>query len=475
MSPAPLSWKPRFRITFAVATLVVGRLLPGPSLHAETHLVESLQALQDKINEAAAGDMIVLKNGTYTTTAAISVNRRGAPGQPITLSAESVGGVEIAGTHGFTLQTPAAHIVVSGFNFTHTSGRSNIGAGTSHVRFTHNRFACVGEGPFLSVNGNDAQIDYNEFAEKKTPGSQLAVGGAGGQAAQRLWLHHNYFHDFGSPGSSGSEMLRVGLSALSLSTGSALVEHNLFSHCRGQNELLSNRSSGNTYRFNTFIDSPTSQMTLRHGNDCNVYGNVFRNTEGLRVFGDRHQVVSNYFEGNYIGINLGNGAVEVADGGSLTGHDRPDDCVIAFNTFVDNRTHLQMSKRNPNPLGATRTTIANNLLQGGGVGAKIEGPMTDASWIGNVIWNVATLGDFPANSFQSVDPLLSPDAHGLQHLQTGSPAIDAAVGEFRGVVADIDGQSRGEKKDIGADEVSTEATSARLLTPADVGPSAHRP
>jgi len=125
------------------------------------------------------------------------------------------------------------------------------------------------------------------------------------QIAQRVWIHHNYFHDFTNAGVNGAETIRFGLSGLSMSTGNGMIEYNLFIRCNGENELISNKSSGNTYRYNTLIDSPGAQLTLRHGNDCQAYGNYFRNTDGLRVYGDRHQIFSNYFEGNTKGIDMG--------------------------------------------------------------------------------------------------------------------------------------------------------------------------
>jgi hypothetical protein len=41
----------------------------------------------------------------------------------------------------------------------------------------------------------------------------------GSQVARRLWLHHNYLHDFVSPRGNGAEAIRLGLSGPSLSTG----------------------------------------------------------------------------------------------------------------------------------------------------------------------------------------------------------------------------------------------------------------
>lgn len=446
-------------------------VLPA-ALPAVTHQVGSLSELQLKLNEAAPGDTLTLKNGVYTTDAPIVVNRRGADGQPIVIAAETVGGVEIAGTHGFTLISPAGHIVISGFVFTHNAGKSTIAAGTSHVRFSRNTFRCVGEGAYLTVNGHDAQIDFNEFAEKKSAGSMIAVGGTGAQIAQRLWIHHNYFHDLVTSTGESTEMIRYGLSALSLSTGAGVVEHNLFARCRGENELISNRSSGNTYRFNTFIESPSAQVTLRHGNACRIYGNILRNTEGLRLFGDRHVVHSNLFDGNYIGVNLGNGGGEVADGAPLASHDRPDDCIIAFNTFVDNRTHYQMSRRTPTALGAQRTVFAYNVLQGGGVAAKIDGPYPEAVWAGNIVWTVAGTGSLPPEGYTTLDPRLAPGDGAIVRPQPESPVVDVIEAGYTMVSVDIDGQSRLGKKDAGADERSEEPRVARFLTPEDVGPFA---
>lgn len=458
----------KFLLIFsALAEIVPGRVV------GEIHLVDSVAALQSAITTANAGDTITLKNGVYTTSAAITVDRPGTAGHPITIAAESVGGVEIAGTGGFNIVAPAAYVVVTGFKFTHASGQDNIGVDTSQVRFSRNTFLCPGEGAYLSVFGDDAQVDYNEFGPKNAAGAMIAVDGTASQIARRLWIHHNYFHDFTNDGGDGAEMIRFGLlNAHGQSTGAGLVEHNLFLHCRGVSELISNRSSGNTYRFNTFLDSPTSHLTLRVGNDCVVSGNYFRNTEGLRFYGDRHQIFSNYFEGNYIGISIGNGDTENAEGAPPSSHDRPDNCVIVFNTFVDNRTHYQMSRRAPAGLGATNTTFANNILQGGGSAAKIAGPNSGAVWSGNLLWQTAGPGNLPAEGYTTADPLLAADADGVRRLSDCSPAMGSAVGDFPTVTYDMDGQPRPEKKTVGADEFSTADVTAKFLSLADVGPGA---
>ena len=448
------------------STLVIAVMVCAATASAATYAVNSIPDLQAAIDVALPGDTIVVHNGVYTTTASITVNRSGTAEDPIRIVAQTIGGVEITGTHGFNVTSPAAHVEIRGFLFTHASGRTQIRSGATHVRFTQNFFECTGSGAYLTVAGHFAEIDRNEFRNKSTLGNMIDVRGSGSQIAQYVWIHHNYFHDFTSPGGNGAETIRFGLSGLSLSNGYGLIEHNLFVRCTGENELISNKSSANVYRYNTLLDSPGGELTLRHGNECIVYGNYFRNSAGMRIFGDRHHIFSNYFEAT-IGINIGNGAGEVADGAALTTHDRPDDNVIAFNTVVNStRNYFQTGRTNG--LGATNTVFANNIIQGGGAAASLSGPYTGGTWEGNIIWQTAGAGAMPLGTYDEADPILEPKANGVYRPQAGSPAIDSAVGDYPMAIVDHDGQPRTSAKDRGADEVSTEPVTAKLLTPGEL-------
>jgi poly(beta-D-mannuronate) lyase len=443
--------------------LILASMMLTAMASAATYEVNSIPDLQARINSAMAGDIIIVHNGVYSTDAAITVNRQGTATDPIRIVAQTIGGVEITGAQGFNITSPATYIVIEGFLFTHVSGRIQIRSGATHIRFTRNFFECTGSGAYLTIAGHDAQIDLNEFRNKRTLGNMIDVRGSGSQIARRVWIHHNYFHDFTSPGGNGAETIRFGLSGLSLSDGFGLIEHNLFERCTGENELISNKSSSNTYRYNTIVDSPGGELTLRHGNDCLVYGNYFRNSAGMRIFGDRHQVFSNYLEST-IGINIGNGDGEVADGAPLTSHDRPDHCVIAFNTLINNTRNYFMTGRT-NGLGATNTVFANNIIQGGGTAAGLNGVYLGGTWSGNIIWKTQGTGALPADTYEMVNPLLVPKAKGVFRPQPGSPAIDSAVGDFPAMIFDLDGQLRTGLRDRGADEDSAERVIAEFLTP----------
>lgn len=442
---------------------------------AATINVNSLSGLQSAINGASPGDLIMVANGTYTSSAAINVGVSGTAAAHITIAAETVGGVTIAGTDGFNFQSPASYIDVEGFVFTHAAS-INIPAGTNFIRLTRNvvelTIPAGSDVSYINIAGDNVQIDRNELANKATLGEMLDISGSGTQVARNLWVHHNYFHDFSSPGGNGAETIRWGLSGLSLSTGNGLCEYNLFVRCTGENELISNKSSGNTYRYNTFLDSVGGEMSQRHGNYNQIYGNYFKNTQGIRIYGDNNSIYSNYLEGNSSAINIGNGDGEVENGAPLTSHDKPDNTLIAFNTLINNTIQYQMGGRTGG-LGADSTTFANNLIVGGNSAASISttAPYSNPVWEGNIIWNTIA-GDMPAGTYITVDPQLVLDANSVFHLSSGSPAIGAAVGSFSAVTVDQDGQPRpASGLDVGADEYSGAVITARPLTTADVGPN----
>ena len=448
------------------------------SLFANTIGVSSIADLQKAISDAKPGDIILLKKVIYTVTADILINKTGTKEKPITIAAEELVNAEITGSGGFNLQNGAAYIIINGFKFTHEASKARCSHGSNFCRWTQNIFETPGTGDYLTIAGSDHQIDYNTFQNKDSLGKFIAIKGTGSQIAERLWIHHNYFKTHKNQGNrNGAEALQFGLSGFSLSSSNSIVEHNLFEDCDGENELISIKASRVTVRYNTLRKCP-AQFTWRHGNFNHVYGNYFINTPGLRIFGDDHLIHSNHFENCSIGINIGNGGAEVADGAPLTSHDRPDRVIIAFNTLVNNKANIIQTART-NGLGSTYITIVNNIIQGGGSAASIVGPSLLHSWEGNIIFNTNGAGDMPAGSYIMTDPKLIKDLYGEYHLQKSSPAIDVAKGRlpdrqgsYVAITSDMDGQLRKTPFDVGADEFSTTAVTARILNPVDVGHTA---
>jgi poly(beta-D-mannuronate) lyase len=392
-------------ITFLAALMALANAAPAA---ADRYVVDSLAALQTKVNSAAPGDVITIKDGVYATTAPIAITGKGTDQRPITILAQTPGGVTIEGTDGFDVRGTAAYVEIDGFVLKHASGKTQVHAGARGIGFAHNVFECAGDGAYLTVAGDNTTVDHNEFRNKKTLGNMIDVRGAGSQVAQHVNIHHNYFHDFTSPGpgTNGAETIRFGLSGLSLSKGFGVIEQNLFVRCVGENELMSIKSGSNIIRDNTIVDSPGAQLTLRHGNENIVRGNYLRGTDGIRIFGDRNRVSENYLEANTVAIQIGNGDGEVADGAALTSHDRPDDAYITQNVLVNNVRNIFMAGRDKG-LGAKRVTIAHNVIQGGGPAAAIAGPFPDPIWRDNTIWKTAGAGSMPDGSYVEKEPAIT--------------------------------------------------------------------
>src|SRR5688500_7358540 len=102
------------RPVFLPSCFVLAGTLWTVAASAATYEVGSIPDLQARIDAAVAGDVIDVQNAVYTTSAYITVNRQGTATEPIRIVAKTAGGVEITGTHGFDVRSPASHVEVEG-------------------------------------------------------------------------------------------------------------------------------------------------------------------------------------------------------------------------------------------------------------------------------------------------------------------------------------------------------------------------
>jgi hypothetical protein len=209
-------------------------------------------------------------------------------------------------------------------------------------------------------------------------------------------------------------------------------------------------------------------------------------TGGLRFYGDSMVIINNYFEGltgkkwdGTCAITSGN--AEYGDGQPLTKHFRIRDAVIAFNTFVNNKTNIEVGydgegfQGNWWRLPPSGLTVANNLIVGANdTLIKMYAVPLHSTWEGNILYVTggAVVSPSVIQGTKQINPGLA-NVKGMWRLMRSSPAIDAAVGELSFVKTDVDGQQRGSRKDVGADEFSSAKIKNRPLYGKDVGPNAH--
>jgi poly(beta-D-mannuronate) lyase len=415
------------------------------------------------------GDVLVMADGDWQNQP-IVFKGQGTPERPITLRAQTPGKVTLKGAS--TLTIDGDYLVASGLSFGDgQSAGSAIEIRGRHCRLTETAVTGGSYKFFVHVRGTDNRVDHCHLAGKTSVHPTLQVEVEGRPNHHRI--DHNYFGHRPPLRQNGGETIRVGYSHQSMTNSRTLVERNLFERCDGENEIISNKSCENVYRFNTFRECG-GMFTLRHGNRCRVEANFFlgngkRGSGGIRVIGEDHTVINNYIDGVMEGgfwITAG-----IPDS-PLNGYFQARNCLIAFNTFassagpaIDLDAGMGRSGRTLLP---ENITIANNFLCPKDSLATEGREGNGFKWIGNLA--TVRVATNTSARMRLVDAKLVRDKDGLLRQAPDSPARGAAEGKFPAVEIDIDGQARIGTFDVGCDQLSDAPRANRPLAREDVGP-----
>jgi poly(beta-D-mannuronate) lyase len=446
----------------------------GLPASAAEHRVSTAAEVERAASSLQPGDVLVMADGGWENQA-IRFSGRGTEEKPITLRAETPGKVVLGGESSVTVE--GEHLVVSGMLL---KGGKSASAGVRlagrNCRLTDTAVVDCTYKFYIHVAGAGNRVDHCYLAGKTSDSPTLQVEVPEG-GPHRHRIDHNHFGPRPPLGRNGGETIRVGYSHQSMNDSGTAVEHNLFDRCDGEIEVISSKSCGNVYRFNTFLDC-AGMLTLRHGNRCRVEGNFFlgrrkRGSGGVRVIGEGHEVVNNYIE------EVEQGGVWITSGipdSPLNGYFQARDCVIAFNTMVDVRgpcleldAGLGTSRRTLRP---ENITVANNLFAPAKEGTLLKGKAGEGfKWLGNLSSAPVEGGEQPG--VRHADPKLERAKDALWRPRRESPVRGAAAEGIAGAELDIDGQKREGKFDVGCDQVHEPnvPVTNRPLTAGDVGPS----
>jgi poly(beta-D-mannuronate) lyase len=290
---------------------VLATIFLAPALHAATFSVSDPEAARRAVRDAKPGDTIVLTAGDWKD-ADLRLDGDGTATAPITIRAEVPGKTVFTGAS--RLRLGGSHLIVSGLHLRNLSGakadwlefRIDSKRRANHCRVTDCALtespdfeAAEKENRWIGLYGTSNQLDHCRIEGKKTKGTTVVVW-LGEDDPGNHHLHHNQFGPRPELGKNGGETLRIGDSNSSMMDARCLVEENLFHACNGETECVSNKSCGNTYRANTFIEVEGT-LTLRHGNRCLVEKNVFlgnhkTRTGGIRVIGEDHRILDNHLQ-----------------------------------------------------------------------------------------------------------------------------------------------------------------------------------
>jgi len=264
-------------------------------------LVPELRALLPTLQ---AGDAIIVRDGSYELKSDVlqwPATISGTASAPISLLAETVGGVRISGNLEWRLKGQYLHI--AGFSFVDTTGPVVLEG--NHARFTSNAFkrALVG----LGVYASHVEIDNNTWSG--TLGLSLwhaqpqVTCGDNCRYYSHNHIHHNTWHDIARTKSNGLEPIMLGYGYAPLPRGydnatHARIDHNMFSNVRGDAEVISVKSDSNTIEHNCIVDSDKGALVIRMGGNNRLLNNEIlgASTTPIRISGESNVVEHNVFE-----------------------------------------------------------------------------------------------------------------------------------------------------------------------------------
>ncbi len=449
-------------------------------------VVTNLTELNNAISAASPGTTITLENGTWNNTF-IDINKNGTSAAPITITAQTPGNVIMTGNSRVLME--GSYLTVSGLVF---ESPANLVVSGTKIEPVFELDECdyckVINNKIDNYNGTEVQktltfkwilndgqyneIAYNSFIGKYGIGS-IINDNRNTSTADYLKIHHNYFADRtpinGLNEDNDQDAIRIGNSGTSLDDSFTEVYDNYFYNFFGEIEIISNKSGENKYYNNTFRDY-SGCLTLRHGDNCAVYGNYFfaeNNlfSAGVRVIGEGHKVYNNYIEG--INSTKPDGSTSNATGGINVSNGRPNSALNGYyqvknaeiinNTFVNCDYGLRIGTKVSSDLSIApeNLTLANNIMYNTSVNpfqtiTTPSGTYIDQGNITNLV-NSALVDD--GNFYR---------------LASGSAPIDASTGTYSYLTQDVLGGTRNIPFDAGAEEFGANGTNLPY-TATDVG------
>jgi poly(beta-D-mannuronate) lyase len=278
-----------------------------------TAIVKNVTEFNEMLQRVEPGDSIVLANGTWLDSELL-FEANGTAEKPITLTVEEKGKVFLEGAS--NLRIAGNHLIVKGLVFrngyTPTNAvisfrkdretLANDSRLTECVIDNYNNPERQVQDYWITIYGKNNRIDHNHIAGKKNLGVTMIVGLDTKESRENNHIiDHNYFGPRPTYGNNGGETLRIGTSHHALEKSNTLVASNYFDRTNGEHEIISNKSCNNTFKYNTFFEC-TGTLTMRHGNETLVDGNVFignnkPSTGGIRVINETQTVINNYHIG----------------------------------------------------------------------------------------------------------------------------------------------------------------------------------
>jgi len=322
-------------------------LLLNEHSNAETYKVSSSIEFQNLSSRLQPGDEVIIAEGNYQSWS-VEVKSNGNASNPITIRGEGNSATIFSGSFTKCVFKISGNFVelenLSFRNCLLTKADGSNGtlidlSGVSHCRIKNCTFydnqSQIQFLPLIIISGtgrsntiekcifihNINTIDVQvKITDKETPSYTSISGNIFKNKPKVTWTNGN-----------GGECIQIGQDPILLGKKEAFstIKNNSFLRCDGENEIISNKSSANSYLNNRF-ESNDGELVLRGGHDCIVDGNVFNGgTGGIRINGTGHKIINNKLSGIKTAIRLMYG---MAKGKAETGfYIAASDCLVSGN------------------------------------------------------------------------------------------------------------------------------------------------
>lgn len=347
---------------------------------AVNFFVKNISEFNAVVEKLTHGDTLVLADGIWKNVQLV-FKGNGNAGKPIVLTAETPGKVIIEGVSNLVLVGNYLHVTGLLFTNGHSPEKAVISFAqnpadpANHCRVSEcaiinfNQPERFKKDNWVAIFGKYNRLDHNYFAGKLNAGVTVAeyLNHPNNQNNHNR-IDHNYFGERKRLGSNGGETMRLGTSTYSLVPSNTIVEENYFEHCNGETETVSVKATGNVIRRNVFFECEGS-LVLRHGNNNQIYENIFigngkYSTAGLRIINASHQVHDNYFFG-LTGERF-RAALAVMYGvphSAINRYHQVRDVAILNNTFVDcDNIEFGVGSDNERTAPPVNTVFKNNII-----------------------------------------------------------------------------------------------------------------
>ncbi len=283
-----------------------------PVLFSHSHGVTvkgDAEALRQRVASAKPGETLVIPDGVYVDLGKLELAADGKEDEPIVLKAATLGKVVFTGQS--SLLVTGDYWVLEGLLFDEAVYAGSV---FDHILAVHTaRGVRVTQCAFLScgspdvkyvammqwgTGATDGRVDHCTFVDSLSMNLQIRVGPQDADSAKRIRVDHNHFRDIRRRHINGGEAVQIGGNPMKWGKleANAVVEHNRFERCDGDDEVISNKSSENIIRNNTFLGCGGA-LWLRGGENCVVEHNLFhKGYMGIVTMGNHHRIAGNILQ-----------------------------------------------------------------------------------------------------------------------------------------------------------------------------------